>query len=122
MRALPDAVARPGVLGTEHVRQCGDRVLVNMDAGRRRLEYLRADPRISLTVLDETDWYTHVSMQGRVVQLEEDQNLTDIDRLSKHYNGEGYKTRDRRRISAWIVVDRWHGWGAARRRRGVPSS
>ena len=30
----------------------GDEVLVNMDAGRRRLAYLRADPRVSLTVLD----------------------------------------------------------------------
>ena len=34
----------------------GDEVLVNMDAGRRRLAYLRADPRVSLTVLDSGDW------------------------------------------------------------------
>jgi hypothetical protein len=27
----------------------GDEVLVNMDAGRRRLAYLRSDPRVSLT-------------------------------------------------------------------------
>ena len=43
----------------------GDEVLVNMAAGRRRLAYLRADPRVSLTVLDSGDWYTHVSLQGR---------------------------------------------------------
>ena len=43
----------------------GDEVLVNMDAGRRRLDYLRADPRVSLTVLDGADWYSHVSLQGR---------------------------------------------------------
>jgi ribosomal silencing factor RsfS len=36
----------------------GDEVLVNMDAGRRRLAYLPADPRVSLTVLDSGDWYT----------------------------------------------------------------
>ena len=28
------------------------RVLVNMDAGRRRLAHLRADPRVSLTIMD----------------------------------------------------------------------
>ena len=35
------------------------RVLVNMDDTRRRLEHLRADPRVALTVLDG-DWYRHV--------------------------------------------------------------
>jgi len=29
------------------------RVLVNMDEGRKRLAYMRADPRVSLDVLDE---------------------------------------------------------------------
>ncbi|HEX6675936.1 MAG TPA: pyridoxamine 5'-phosphate oxidase family protein, partial [Actinomycetes bacterium] len=28
------------------------RVLLNLDAGRKRLEHLRANPRVSLTVLD----------------------------------------------------------------------
>jgi nitroimidazol reductase NimA-like FMN-containing flavoprotein (pyridoxamine 5'-phosphate oxidase superfamily) len=33
------------------------RVLVNMDKGRKRLDYLRADPRVSLTMLDGNRWY-----------------------------------------------------------------
>ena len=45
------------------------RVLVNMDEGRRRLAYLRADPRVSLTAMDPDDWYTHVSVQGRIVAV-----------------------------------------------------
>ena len=57
----------------------GDEVLVNMDAGRRRLAYLRADPRVSLTVLDSGDWYTHVSLQGRIVRWRDDEGLGDID-------------------------------------------
>ena len=32
----------------------GDQVLVNMDHGRKRLEHMRKDPRVSLTVLDES--------------------------------------------------------------------
>lgn len=91
-----------------------DRILVNMDEGRRRLEHLRADPRVSLTVLDEDGWYTHVSVLGRVVEWRDDADLADIDRLSTHYTGKPYPVRDRGRVSAWIEIDRWHGWGAAK--------
>lgn len=93
----------------------GDRILVNMDEGRRRLEYLRSDPRVSLTALDEAGWITHVSVQGRVADMHEDADLVDIDRLSNHYTGHAYPERTRKRVSAWIEIDTWHGWGAARR-------
>ena len=88
------------------------RVLVNMDKGRTRVKYLRDDPRTTITVLAEDDWYTHVSMQGRVVEWADDVGLTQIDRLSTHYTGKPYPVRDRDRVSAWIEVERWHGWGA----------
>ena len=86
------------------------RVLVNMDARRKRLDYLRTDPRISLTVLAES-WYQHVSLQGRVVEITDDTDLAGIDRLSRLYNGEAYPTRDHPRVDAWIEIDRWHAWG-----------
>lgn len=86
-------------------------VFVNMDAGRRRLEHLRRDARVSLTVLDADSWYTHVSLQGRVVQLEDDPDLSGIDRLARAYTGRQYPNRERPRVSAWIEVDRWHAWG-----------
>jgi PPOX class probable F420-dependent enzyme len=92
----------------------GDRILINLDEGRKRLEHLRRDPRVSLTVLDEASWYTHVSIQGRVVELAEDPDLSGIDRLSIHYGGKPYPARDRGRVNAWIEIDRWHGWGAAK--------
>lgn len=38
----------------------GDRILLNMDHTRARLAHLRRDPRVTLTVLDESSWYTHV--------------------------------------------------------------
>ena len=92
----------------------GDRVLVNMDEGRKRLDYLRADPRVSLSVLAAEDWYTHVSLQGRVVELSDDEGLAGIDRLSQHYRGRPYPQRRRGRVNAWIEIHRWHGWGSAR--------
>ncbi|MFD0883776.1 PPOX class F420-dependent oxidoreductase [Streptosporangium algeriense] len=87
------------------------RILVNMDEGRKRLDHLREDPRVTLTVLDGGDWYTHISVIGRVTEIRDDKDLTDIDRVSEHYTGEKYPRRDRGRVSAWIEIDRWHGWG-----------
>jgi PPOX class probable F420-dependent enzyme len=90
----------------------GDHLMVNMDHGRKRLEHLKNDPRVSLTVLDDGDWYTHVTIIGRVTQMYDDDGLADIDALSRHYTGQEYPRRDRSRISALIAVDRVHGWGS----------
>src|SRR3954453_21693771 len=73
------------------------RVLVNMDEGRKRLDHMRNDPRVTLTVLEEDDWYTHVTLIGKVVDIHDDEDLTDIDRLSLHYVDQPYAQRDRRR-------------------------
>jgi PPOX class probable F420-dependent enzyme len=88
------------------------RVLVNMDEARKRLAHMRNDPRVALDVLDEGDWYTHLGITGHVEEMRADAGLADIDRLARHYTGKPFRQRDRRRISAWIAVDGWHGWGA----------
>ncbi|AIJ17564.2 TIGR03618 family F420-dependent PPOX class oxidoreductase [Streptomyces sp. SID7813] len=87
------------------------RVLINLDAGRVRLGHLRRDPRVTLTVLSGDDWYTHVTLIGRVAEMSDDEDLSGIDRLSRHYTGNPYPNRERPRVSAWIEVERWHGWG-----------
>ncbi|UMB72037.1 PPOX class F420-dependent oxidoreductase [Mycobacterium paraterrae] len=88
-----------------------DRILVNMDAGRKRLQHIRKDPRVSLTVLDEADWYSHITLIGRVVEIYDDEGMADIDAVAQHYRGEPYPRRDRARVSALIEIDRVHGWG-----------
>ncbi len=120
---VAERLARPNPAVIAHVRPdgqpvsvatwyvfAGDRVLVNMDESRKRLDYIRHDPRVTLTALDAADWYTHISLQGRVVELVDDPDLADIDRLSTHYTGKPYPKRDRARVSAWIEVERWHAW------------
>ncbi|MFF0459415.1 PPOX class F420-dependent oxidoreductase [Streptomyces mexicanus] len=87
------------------------RVLISLDEGRVRLKHLRRDPRVTLTVLDGDDWYTHVTLIGRVTRMRDDEGLSDIDRLSTHYTGKPYPDRVRARVTAWIEVERWHGWG-----------
>lgn len=86
-------------------------ILVNMDAGRKRLEWLRHEPRVALSAIDPEDWFTHVSLQGHVTEFVDDPDLVDIDRLARHYTGKPYPNRSRPRVSALIEVDRWHGWG-----------
>ncbi|MFF4833101.1 PPOX class F420-dependent oxidoreductase [Streptomyces sp. NPDC001315] len=88
------------------------RVLISLDEGRVRLKHLRRDPRVTLTVLAEDDWYTHVTLIGRAAEMYGDEGLADIDRLAAHYIGKSYPDRVRPRVSAWIEVERWHGWGA----------
>ncbi len=93
----------------------GDQVVVNMDATRRRLQHLRDDPRVSLTVLDGGDWYSHVSIVGRVVSITDDVGLAGIDRQSMAYRGSPYSVRTSPRVDARIEIVRWHAWGRLRK-------
>jgi PPOX class probable F420-dependent enzyme len=102
---------RPVTVATWYLLEEDGTVLLNLDAGRARLKHLRADPRVSLTAFVQDDWYAHVSLQGRVVSIADDDGLTDIDRLSRHYLGHDYSNRERARVSVHVQVERWHGWG-----------
>jgi PPOX class probable F420-dependent enzyme len=107
------ADGRPVSVATWYLLEDDGRILLNLDAERARLKHIRKDPRVALTVLGD-NWYTHVSLQGRVVSIVDDEGLRDIDRLSRHYGGHPYSIRDRPRVSAFVEVDRWHGWGELR--------
>lgn len=89
----------------------GDRIHLNLDAGRVRLRHLERDPRLALTVLSEESWYTHVSMQGTVAEITDDPDLAGIDALARHYTGAQYPVRDRPRVDVWVDIDRIHTWG-----------
>ncbi|BFU44630.1 PPOX class F420-dependent oxidoreductase [Krasilnikovia sp. MM14-A1004] len=105
------ADGRPVTVATWYLLEDDGRVLLGLDAKRARLKHLRADPRVSLTVLAQENCGTHVSMQGRVVSIADDVGLRDIDRLSRHYDGEPYANRERPRVSVKVEIERWHVWG-----------
>ncbi len=102
---------QPITVATWYLVEDDGRVLVNMDGGRKRNDYMRKNPRVSLTALKVGEWYTHVSVQGRIAAWRDDPDFVDIDRLSKHYGGGPYSNRTRPRVSALIEVTFWHGWG-----------
>lgn len=91
----------------------GGRALLNFDAGRLRLDYVRRDPHVSLTVLDDANWYRHVTLMGVVEDVAPDPDLVDIDRLSTRYTGQPYGDRVNPRVSGWLLVVRWHAWDTA---------
>jgi len=115
------AAANPAVVGTVSPRGTAHtaatwydwedgRVLLNMDETRLRLGYLRENPSVSLTVLAADDWYRQVTLLGKVVSIEEDDGLRDIDRLSVRYSGQPYRNRESRRFTAWMEPERWTAW------------
>jgi PPOX class probable F420-dependent enzyme len=87
-------------------------VMLNMDRSRKRLNYLRRDGRVALTVMDSTDWYSHVALIGEVIDVRDDPDLADIDRLAMRYNGRPYANRARDSVTAIFLPTRWATWGA----------
>ena len=113
-RPNPSVIATVALDGSPHSAATwylweGGRALVNMDSSRRRVEHLRRDPRVSLTVLDKDGWYSQVTLRGRAT-LEPDDDLKDIDRIARYYTGDRYSDRGRDSVSAWIEVESWYGW------------
>ena len=86
------------------------RALVNMEVTRLRLQFMRRDPRVSLTALAEERLVRARQPARTRVSLEDDPDLVDIDRLARRYTGNPFRRRDAQRVSAWIEVDRWHAW------------
>jgi PPOX class probable F420-dependent enzyme len=85
-------------------------VLLSMSRDGLRHRHMRADPRISLTVLAD-DWYSQVTVIGQVVELRDDTDLADIDRISLLYRGQLYRRRDEVLVTAEAAVERWFTYG-----------
>ncbi|MGX1769129.1 PPOX class F420-dependent oxidoreductase [Dietzia sp. NPDC055343] len=92
-------------------RLVGDRILLNLDKSRVRLQHIQRDPRVALSVMEAGNWTTHVSIQGRVVEIIDDPNLEGIDSLAQHYTGQNYFNREDPRVDVRVEIDRVHVWG-----------
>ncbi|MDX6697674.1 MAG: hypothetical protein QOE65_1071 [Solirubrobacteraceae bacterium] len=109
----------PHTAATWYLREDDGRVLVNMAADRKRLDYMRGEPRVSITVMGRgDDWYHQVTLRGRAVEISDDDTLEGIDRLSRHYTGDPYARPDQKRVNAWIEVESWYGWATGEPWRG----
>ena len=107
--ATTDPDGSPHTAATWYAWEDG-RVLVNMADTRKRLDHMRHEPHVSLTVLDKDVWYNQATLRGQVVEIADDDDLSGIDRLSTHYTGDPYARREQKRVNAWIEVESWYGW------------
>lgn len=112
---------RPAVIGT--VRPDGSpattatwyewqdgTLLLSMVTTSPRARNVRRNPHVSLTVLGDS-WYDHLSLYGSVIELRDDPQLADLDRLSMRYYGSSYPKRGLDCVTALVRVERWHAWG-----------
>lgn len=88
------------------------RILLTFDQARKRLEFIRRNPAVSVCVLDRADWFRNVVLFGRVVEIFDDENLAHVDELSHSYMNRPYPDRTRPRVCAWMEIDSWFAWNA----------
>ena len=88
------------------------RILLTFDQTRKRLEFIRRNPAVSVCVLDRADWFRNVVLFGRVVEIFDDENLANVDELSHSYMNRPYPDRTRPRVCAWMEIDSWFAWNA----------
>jgi PPOX class probable F420-dependent enzyme len=82
------------------------RVLTSSRVGSAKGRALRADPRISVSVVDSANPWRWVSVSGRVVEIRPDTDLAFIDELSRRYTGRDYMMRTMEREVFVIEPDR----------------
>ncbi|MDO8615481.1 MAG: PPOX class F420-dependent oxidoreductase [Dehalococcoidia bacterium] len=66
----------------------GDRIIVNTAEGRAKPRNVRRDPRVAISVVNQSNPYSHATVRGRVVQITHDRADEGIDRLAKKYLGQ----------------------------------
>ena len=106
----------PSTVATWYLWLGGARLLLSTEKGGFRERNLARDGRVPLTVLGE-DWYDHVSLRGRVVEMRADPDWADLDAVSQHYRGVPYPRDAGYHPSTVIVeVDGWHEFHSMTRR------
>lgn len=104
----------PVSVATWYLVEDDGRIMFAMNADRARLKHLRSNGHVALTVIGADDFGTHVSVQGHVVSIADDEGFADIDRLSHHFLGKDYPARESPLVTVHMEIDRWFGWTGGR--------
>jgi PPOX class probable F420-dependent enzyme len=83
----------------------GEHVLVSSPVGSKKGRSLRERPQVGVSVVSKENPWHWVSVSGRVVDVNPDENLAFIDRMSHKYVGSDYQRRTPREIFT-IAIDR----------------
>jgi PPOX class probable F420-dependent enzyme len=66
----------------------GDMIVINTAEGRHKVEHMRRDDRVGLSVHQQSNPYNNVSVRGRVTEITAEGADAHIDALAKKYMGE----------------------------------
>jgi PPOX class probable F420-dependent enzyme len=98
----------PSTVATWYLWLGDNRALFSLNRGGFRERNLARDGRVALTVLAD-DWYDHVSLRGRVVEIRADPDWADLDAVCRHYRGIPYpRDADYEPSTVIVEVDAWH--------------
>ncbi len=66
----------------------GERIIVNTQEGRVKPANVRRDPRVAISIYDQSNPYTSVSIRGRAVEITHEGAEEGIHKLAKKYMGQ----------------------------------
>ncbi|MGA2664103.1 MAG: PPOX class F420-dependent oxidoreductase [Nitrososphaerales archaeon] len=73
----------------------GDTIVLNTTRGRQRTRNLKRDQRVAITIFDQDNPYSNVSIRGKAVEITESGAEEHIDRMGMKYLGRPYPYEDR---------------------------
>jgi PPOX class probable F420-dependent enzyme len=83
----------------------GEHILVSSPLGSRKGKSLRAGPEAAVSIVSTMNPWHWLSISGRVVDIQPDEDLAFIDRMSQKYAGKNYERRTPREIFT-VAIDR----------------
>ena len=76
----------------------GEHLVVSSPVGSRKGKALRERPQVAVSIVSTKNPWHWLSVSGRVVDIQPDDNLEFIDRMSRKYTGSDYQRRTPREI------------------------
>ena len=73
----------------------GDTIVLNTTRGRQRTRNLKRDQRVAITIFDQDNPNSNVSIRGKAVEITESGAEEHIDRMGMKYLGRPYPYEDR---------------------------
>lgn len=83
----------------------GDHLVVSSPIGSRKGKAFRERPQAAVSIVSTKNPWHWLSISGRLVDIQPDDNLEFIDRMSRKYTGSDYQRRTPREIFK-IAIDR----------------
>jgi PPOX class probable F420-dependent enzyme len=86
-------------------------ILLNTADGRTKVENVRRDPRVAVSIHDAAHPHPPVAVLGTVVEITSEGALEHIDLLARRYTGQGWTPHEGQvRLLLVIRPDRVLGW------------